>query len=194
MLIICAPPVERCCLCRCCLASRRNLAGENKAQASSVRVVEYTPGALAQLPYLRIHQFLYRFSHGLVGRHVGGHPALLLTTRGRRSNRERVVALIYARRGKALIVVASNGGSAHEPGWYRNLMAEPQVLVLIGRKHFAARARVAEGAERDELWNLVNRKNRGFAPLIHPGAKGRYDVYQRHAQRQIPIVVLTPSS
>jgi hypothetical protein len=40
----------------------------------------------------------------------------------------------------------------------------------------------------------VNRKNRGLAWLIHPGAKGRYDVYQRHTRRAVPVVVLTPSA
>ena len=154
--------------------------------------VEYTPAAVAQLPYLRLHQFAYRVSRGLVGKHVGGHRALLLTTRGRRSGLDRTVALIYARRGEDWVVVASNGGSRRHPGWYWNLSAEPLVQVQVGRERSDATSRVTEGKEREDLWALVNRKDRGLAPLVHPGAKGRYDVYQRHAHRQVPIVVLTP--
>ena len=51
-------------------------------------------------------------------------------------------------------------------------------------------ARVASPEERARLWPLVNRHNRGFAPLLHPGAHGRYDAYQRATSREIPIVIL----
>jgi deazaflavin-dependent oxidoreductase (nitroreductase family) len=156
--------------------------------------VDRAPGAIATSPYLRLHQLVYRLSRGFVGRHVAGRPALLLTTRGRRSGVDRTVALIYARRDGARIVVASNGGSDHHPGWYLNISADPQVQVQIGRKRMAATAHVAAGEERATLWALVNRKNRGLAWLVHPGAKGRYDVYQRYAGREIPVVVLTPAA
>ncbi len=39
---------------------------------------------------------------------------------------------------------------------------------------------------------LVNRRNRGLAPLLHPGALGRYEIYQRHTRREIPVVILEP--
>lgn len=74
-----------------------------------------------------------------------------------------------------------------------NITADPNVQVQLGRKRAAATARIALGDERDNLWAFVNRKNRGLAWLIHPGAKGRYDVYQRHTRREVPVVVLTPS-
>jgi len=154
--------------------------------------VDHTPSALLQVPYLRLHQLAYRLSRGLVGRHVGGRPALLLTTRGRRTGRDRTAALIYARRGEDLVVIGSNGGSHHHPGWYWNLTADPHVDVQRGRKRTAATARTATGEERRELWAVANRNNRGMAWLVHPGAKGRYDVYQRHAHREVPVVVLTP--
>lgn len=154
--------------------------------------VKHTPSATLQARYLRLHQFVYRQTRGIVGRHAGGHRALLLTTRGRRSGRDHTVALIYARNGKDLVVVASNGGSDRHPAWYWNITADPKVDVQTGRKRFPAVARVPSGQECAALWSLVNRKNRGLAPLMHPGAKGRYDAYQRHTDRQIPMVVLTP--
>jgi deazaflavin-dependent oxidoreductase (nitroreductase family) len=154
-------------------------------------VVSYTPSAIAQMPYLRLHQLIYKLSGGLLGRHAGGRPALLLTTKGRRTRRDRTVALIYARRADDLIVVASKGGSDNHPAWYLNIVADPSVDVQIGRRRTPATARVATGAERDELWVLANRKNRGLAPLLHRGAAGRYEVYQRATDRKIPVVVLT---
>jgi deazaflavin-dependent oxidoreductase (nitroreductase family) len=149
-------------------------------------------GAVITAPYRRLHQVVYRLTRGYLGRHVAGRPALLLTTRGRRTGRDRTVALIYARRGQDLIVVASNGGSARHSAWYWNTISDPHVHAQVGRKRTAATARIAVGDERDDLWALVNRKNRGLAWLVHPGAKGRYDMYQRHTHRAIPIVVLTP--
>ena len=154
--------------------------------------MKHTPSATLQAPYLRLHQLVYRKTRGIVGRHVGGHRALLLTTIGRRSGRDRTIALIYARNGSDLVVVASNGGSDRHPAWYWNITADPAVHVQTGRKRFPATARVASGEESASLWSLVNRKNRGLAPLVHPGSKGRYDAYQRHTSRQIPMVVLTP--
>ena len=61
-----------------------------------VSAMSMSPTAVLQLPYLRLHQAVYRLSGGLVGKHAGLRPALLLTTKGRRSGAPRTVALIYA--------------------------------------------------------------------------------------------------
>jgi deazaflavin-dependent oxidoreductase (nitroreductase family) len=156
--------------------------------------MRYTPAATVQRPYLRLHQFIYRRTRGLIGsRVVAGGRALLLTTTGRRSGQSRTCALIYLKDGERWVVVASNGGSDHPPSWLLNLQADPNVRVQIGRKKFSARAHVASAEEREQLWPRVNRHNMGLAPLIHPGARGRYDVYQRHTTRLIPLVVLERS-
>jgi F420H(2)-dependent quinone reductase len=154
--------------------------------------VPLSPSAVLQLPYLRLHQAVYQLSRGFVGKHAGGRPALLLTTRGRRTGKLRTVGLIYAERGGDFIVVASSGGHDHDPGWFHNLASDPVVRVQIGRRRFQATARVAEGEERADLWTLANKNNPGLAPLFHKGALGRYDAYQAHTTRQIPVIVLTP--
>jgi deazaflavin-dependent oxidoreductase (nitroreductase family) len=98
--------------------------------------------------------------------------------------------LIYFKDGASWVVVASNGGSDHGPGWLANLRTEPHVLVQVGRRKWSATARVAMPEERARLWPLVNHNNRGLAPLFHPGAHGRYDAYQRNTSREIAIVIL----
>jgi deazaflavin-dependent oxidoreductase (nitroreductase family) len=137
-----------------------------------------------------LQQSIYRGSRGWIGRRLIGRSTLLLTTLGRRTGRQRTNALIYYKDGSSWIVVASNGGSEHSPGWLANLRAEPHVVVQVGPKKWSATARVASPGERERLWPLVNRHNRGLAPLLHPGAHGRYDVYQRATSREIPVVVL----
>jgi deazaflavin-dependent oxidoreductase (nitroreductase family) len=154
--------------------------------------VRYTPGSYVIGPYLRLHQALYEQTNGRVGKRVGGSDALLLHTTGRRTGKRRTSALLYARDGEAWVVVASNGGAVRHPRWFLNLQADPEVEVQVGRRRRRARARVATGDERQRLWRLVNRTNRGLVPLFHPGAAGRYEVYQRHTTREIPVVVLEP--
>jgi deazaflavin-dependent oxidoreductase (nitroreductase family) len=143
-------------------------------------------------PYLKLHRLVYEKSDGRIGKHSGGVPALLLTTTGRKTGLSRTNGLTYCRDRGDLIVVASNGGSDRPPAWLLNLQAEPRVTVRLGRRLLRATARVAHPSERAHLWPLVNRKNRGLAPLFHRGVTGRYDVYQRHATREIPVVIITP--
>jgi deazaflavin-dependent oxidoreductase (nitroreductase family) len=100
------------------------------------------------------------------------------------------VARARFRAGERLVVVASNGGSDHPPSWLLNLQAHPGVGVQIGLKKFSAQASVASAEERKRLWPRVNRHNMGLAPVMHPGAWGRYDMYQRHTTREIPLVLL----
>ena len=152
--------------------------------------MRYTPAAAMEFPLLRLHQFLYRRTGGRVGARIGGAPALLLTTIGRKSGEPRTCALSYLKDGDRMVVVASKGGSDRPPDWFRNLLANPEVGVQVARNRWSARARVASTEERERLWPLVNRNNRGFAPIIHRGARGRYDVYQRHTDRLIPVVLL----
>ncbi|MGH9097362.1 MAG: nitroreductase family deazaflavin-dependent oxidoreductase [Acidimicrobiales bacterium] len=143
-------------------------------------------------PYLKFHAYIYERSDGRIGKHSNRVPALLLTTTGRKSGQARTVGLTYCHDGDDVIVVASNGGSDHPPAWFLNLRAEPRVKVRLGRQVVGATARLATPEERARLWPLVNRTNRGMAPLFHPGATGRYDVHQRHTSREIPVVIITP--
>jgi deazaflavin-dependent oxidoreductase (nitroreductase family) len=152
--------------------------------------MDRAPSTLVVTPYLRAQQAIYRGSRGWVGRRLTVAPSLLLTTVGRKTGRRRTRALIYYKDDATWVVVASNGGSDRGPAWLANLEAEPKVVVQDGRRKWAAQARVASPEERARLWPFVNRNNRGLAFLLHRGAQGRYDVYQRSTSRQIPIVIL----
>jgi deazaflavin-dependent oxidoreductase (nitroreductase family) len=143
-------------------------------------------------PYLKFHVWAYERSDGRWGAHSGGVPALLLTTTGAKSGLPRTHGLTYCVDRGDLVVVASNGGGDRNPAWYHNILADPRVRVRVGRRVLDATARVAGPEERAELWPKVNRANRGLAPYLHSGATGRYDVYQRHTSRTIPVVVIRP--
>ena len=67
------------------------------------------------------------------------------------------------------------------PVWYLNLVANPDCELMVGPRRVSARARVAEGDERERLWKEM-------AELYPP-----YIEYQERAgERTIPVVVLDP--
>ena len=125
------------------------------------------------------HVRRYRETGGEVG-HIWkrGAKILLLTTAGRRTGEPYTVPLIYETDGDRYVIVASKGGAPADPGWYRNLRKHPEVEVQVLDDVFAARARTAEGEERERAWQLAARQ--------WPD----YDAYQTRTDREIPVVVL----
>ncbi len=107
-----------------------------------------------------------------------GAPILILTTTGRKSGEQRSKPLIFGRDGEDYVLVASQGGRPQHPSWYHNLVANPEVELQVKADKFRARARTAEGDERDRLWRDMNQ--------IWP----HYDEYQAKTERVIPVVVL----
>jgi deazaflavin-dependent oxidoreductase (nitroreductase family) len=132
---------------------------------------------------LSVHQRLYERTGGRLGHRLIGVPSALVRTTGRHTGQTRTSALVYARDGADLLLVASNGGSDRPPGWLFNIAAKPDVEVQIGRKQLAGRARIVTPDDPDypRLWDAVNANNHG-----------RYRRYQAKTSRKIPVVVVTP--
>jgi len=107
-------------------------------------------------------------------------PSLLLTTTGRKSGEKYIFPLFYGEDGGSYIIVASKGGAPEHPGWYRNILANPEVEVQVGTKKMRARARTVGGAERARLWEK--------ALVFWPP----YADYQLKTTREIPVVLLDP--
>jgi len=107
-------------------------------------------------------------------------PALLLTTTGRKSGDKFIFPLFYGTDGDRYFIVASKGGAPEHPGWYRNILANPDVEVQVATKKLKARARTATGEERSRLW----KKAIEFWPP--------YADYALKTKREIPVVVLDP--
>ncbi len=132
------------------------------------------------------HLRLYRESGGSEGHLFGATiagvpglvPCLLLTTVGRRSGEKRTSPLVYGTVGDAYIIIGSKGGAETHPRWYLNLRANPAVEVQVGKDQFPARARVASGKEREQLWEQMVQ------------AFPFYGEYQKKTKREIPVIVL----
>lgn len=132
--------------------------------------------------FVPLHRLLFRLSAGrLLGR-LDGQGVLILVTKGRKSGKKRSSPLLYFQfhESAEIIVVASNYGQDHHPGWYLNLAANPEVSVEVRGRRFGAEARITRGEERMALFGKVIAANSRFA------------AYRASANRQIPVVALRP--
>lgn len=83
-------------------------------------------------------------------------PMLALTTTGRKSGQQRTVQLAYALDGDDFLVVASNFGQEHHPGWRYNLDAEPRARVLVDDGgEVDVVAEVLSDDEKAERWPAI---------------------------------------
>ena len=129
------------------------------------------------------HVRRYRETNGEVGyTWRRGAKILLLTTRGRKTGNPTTTPLIFEADGDRYVIVASTGGAPAHPGWYRNLVKDPNVEVQVKDDVFKAQARTASGEERERLWRLAAQQ--------WPD----YDAYQTRTDREIPVVVLERST
>jgi len=120
----------------------------------------------------------FRANGGKVGGPFQGATLLLLHTRGAKTGAERVHPLVYQAKGEDVVVFGSYAGAPSHPAWFHNVVANPEVQAEIGSETVPMRARVTEGAERDELWERQKELVPGFAD------------YERKTSRQIPVIVL----
>ena len=123
----------------------------------------------------------FRANGGKVGGPFEGGTLLLLHTVGAKSGQPRVTPVMYQDIGDGVAVFASKAGAPTNPDWYHNLLANPRVSAEIGTGTVGYVARVAEGAERERIWEAQKSANPGFAE------------YERKTTRQIPVVILEPA-
>lgn len=119
----------------------------------------------------------FRASEGKVGGQMENMPVILLTMTGAKSGRTITKPLVYTTDGERIVVIASFAGAPHHPGWYHNLVANPEVTLEIGTERFRARAEVTSGEERQRLFDAQAAQ----MPIFHD--------YQKKTSRQIPVVV-----
>ncbi len=109
-----------------------------------------------------------------------GHPLLVMMSEGAKSGQPRRAILTWSRDGDAYVVAGTAGGSPKEPSWLRNVQTNPDVTVEIGKKAVDATASLAQGEDRDRLWEQ------------HVAALPSFAAYPEQTGRVIPMVRLTP--
>ncbi len=124
----------------------------------------------------------------LVGRFV-----LLLTTTGRRSGRLRTTPLVYEEIDGLFHIASARGPGAD---WFRNIEAQPQVGVRVGRRRFQGRAELVADTARiaDYLDRQLRRNPGAFGAILRaeglPARPTRSDLEALACRR--PMVAIRP--
>lgn len=125
------------------------------------------------------HVRQYEETAGKVGHDWNGTSCLILHTKGRKSGQTRKFPLIYGRDGNDWVLVASKGGAPKNPGWYENLIANPDAEIQVWGDVIPVRARTGTAADKQRVWPAMTAQ--------WPD----YDKYQAGTTRDIPVVLLS---
>ena len=112
-----------------------------------------------------------------------GIPIVVVTMMGHKSGKIRKVPLMRVEKDGEYGVIASKGGNPTHPGWYYNLLADPNVAIQDGPEPKDYVVREVTGEERAE-WYAIG------ASVYPP-----YTEYQEAATghgREIPVFVASP--
>ena len=105
-------------------------------------------------------------------------PIVVITSRGAKSGKLRKNPVMRVEKDGVYAAIASKGGEPEHPTWYHNFVAHPEVDLQDKDEKHTYRARIAEGAEREEWWERAVAQ---YAP---------YADYQEKTDRQIPVFLL----
>ena len=130
----------------------------------------------------RVDSFLLRLTKGKrTFTRLAGLPIVQVTTKGAKTGQWRTLPLAGMPDGEKLLLIASNFGQKHYPGWYHNLKVYPECEVRFNGKSQTYLARESFGEERDAYFRLAVSYYEGYA---------RYE--ERAAPRKVPVMVLEP--
>ncbi len=153
--------------------------GDTKAARAGQWAVSTKPGSWIVRTMVPIDRWILKKSNG---RYTAlgpfGSPLLLLTSTGSTSGLARTTPLVYLLNGEEILVVGSNFGQAHHPAWSTNLVVHPEAMVTIGGVVYKVTARLLEGEEREQGWNM-------FEEAARP-----YQVYGTRTDRTIRVFSL----
>ncbi len=128
---------------------------------------------------LFLHNYIYIYSNGRFGKTISDRPCLILESIGGITGKLRKNVLVYLKEENLICVVASKGGNPKNPGWYHNLINNPEAKIQIGRERFNVVAREIFDLERIEWWKKMDFMNNGV-----------YEQYQNRTSRKIPVMLL----
>lgn len=127
----------------------------------------------------RTHVFLHRVTGGGLNK-LGKDEVCFVTMTGARSGRTMIIPLMYVPYGDGVLLVASQGGAPKNPVWYHNLVKHPDIEVEQRGKRQKLHARLADSAEKADLWPVCDQH---YAP---------YAEYRARTTREIPVFVCEP--
>jgi deazaflavin-dependent oxidoreductase (nitroreductase family) len=123
-----------------------------------------------------------------------GLPVIQVTMTGAKSGAPRTLPLVAIPDGETLLLVASNFGRAHHPGWYYNLRAHPCVTVTCRGETGEYIASEVTGAERERAFALADAVYAGYALYRKRAAPRQIHVMRLVAAASTSMAPKTPAS
>jgi deazaflavin-dependent oxidoreductase (nitroreductase family) len=170
-------------------------AGRGEMSETDPTFVRQRPNPLLRFTF-RLPPLVY---HGPIAAFLASRCVLRLTTTGRKSGLPRTVCVSFMPLDDHLIIFS---GFGIQSNWYRNIRANPEATVQIGRQTMRARAAVvADPARRKELMLRMQQRSRRcgpptwIRPLLRVTRAFDYDAEIQLAVDQaaaLPVVELTP--
>jgi len=114
-------------------------------------ILRWTGFSLMSFQFAKARRYPYR------------RQQLLLTTVGSKTGALRTSALPYFYYQDMLVVCGSKGGGPRDPFWSNNLRRNPQCWIRVKRRQLPAVGQVAEGEQRDAVFDVVATQNLGSA-------------------------------
>lgn len=100
-----------------------------------------------------LQRWIYRMSAGRLMSSIGkDRNVLLLTTKGRRTGKDRTIPVFYMRDGDKIVICNVRPEHESTNPWVLNLRHNPAARLQIGQDSGKYRARQASQAEVDRLW------------------------------------------
>lgn len=122
----------------------------------------------------------FRANQGRVGGQFADVTIILLHHTGARTGEERISPVGCSIQGDGqYAVIASNGGSRRNPGWYHNLKANPKITAELGTETFTVLVEEVDGEAYTELWHTLSEE---FPDIT---------TFATRTARRIPLLLLT---
>lgn len=127
-------------------------------------------------------RLLYKLTGGkLMTVSFSKQTGLTLITVGAKSGERRENQVQYVADGSSMLVVGSNWGKPHHPGWTANLIKNPDIQVNVRGDVRDVRGTLLAGAEREAAWSKLVAAWPAFQ-----------DYVKRSGGRELRVFRLTP--
>lgn len=131
-------------------------------------------------PFSGLNAFVYKLSGGRLMNTFQGRPVVLIEMTGAKSGQKRTIPLMYVPYKEGVIIVGSQGGAPKSPVWVKNLFAHPDIVAQYKSKRMNLRARLADDAEKEEVWPICVEHYAEFKD------------YRARTDRNIPVFICEP--
>jgi deazaflavin-dependent oxidoreductase (nitroreductase family) len=122
----------------------------------------------------------FRANDGNVTSRPFGRNLILVHHIGAKSGVSRVSPVMGIREGDGVwLIAASKAGAPENPGWFHNLLANPDTTIEVPGEGFVeVRAEQLKGEDRDRAWARFTARSPGFRD------------YETRTTRTIPVLAL----